>query len=415
MPRELTSSNLLDLARSGDSIFVAGGTGEPTAILAAWRAARALQRTTLVGFQVPGLNRLVPEELGDGCRLRTSFLTQAGRASLAQGRVELLPLHQSAFYDWLARTARIDLAVFQVAPPDAEGRCSLGPSTDFLPAILSRPDIRLFAQINRFLPPCRDGIAVELERLDAVYRAETELPQFAIGSGEDGGAIAAHAATLVEDGATVQIGIGRLPDQVLARLSGRRGLKLHGGTISAAGLALLEGGAAERIVAGIAMGDSAFYARAAAADRVAFRPVTVTHGPAGLAGVERFIALNSALEVDLFGQANCETAAGRLYAGFGGINDFLRAARASPGGRAVVMLPATGAKGKVSRIVARVGEPGLVSVQRGDLDTVVTEHGIADLRGLDLDARAAALIAVAAPAFRDELTARWRQVRAGLA
>jgi acyl-CoA hydrolase len=233
--------------------------------------------------------------------------------------------------------------------------------------------------------------------------------------GEDAQAIAAHAATLVEDGATVQIGIGRLPDQVLGRLVGSRGLKLHGGTVSAAGLALLEAGAVESIVAGIALGDAAFYAGIAAAESVAFRPVPITHGPKGLGGIERFIALNSALEVDLFGQANCETGSGRLLAGFGGLNDFLRAARAAPDGRALVMLPATGKKGSISRIVARIGEPGLVSVQRGDLDTVVTEHGIADLRGLGMDARAAALIAIAAPAFRDELAARWRQLRTGLA
>lgn len=121
------------------------------------------------------------------------------------------------------------------------------------------------------------------------------------------------------------------------------------------------------------------------------------------------------MEVDLFGQANAETASGRILAGFGGLNDFLRAARASPGGRAIVMLPATGAKGTVSRIVARLGEPGLVSAQRGDIDTVVTEHGIADLRGRDLDARAAALIAIAAPQFRDELAAGWAEIRARLA
>lgn len=415
MPRELTGSDLAALVRAGDAVFVAGGTGEPTAILAAWREQRALSGATLVGVQVPGLNRLAPEDFGDDCRLRTSFLTPAARAALARGRVELLPMHHAEFYDWLATEAPIDLAVFQAAPPDADGRCSLGPCTDLLPALLGRSDVRLVAQINCRLPSCRDGLAVEFERLEAVYRADTELPQFTISPGDDASAIAAHAATLVEDGATVQIGIGRLPDQVLRNLVGRRGLKLHGGIVSAAGLALLETGAADSIVTGIALGDTAFYARLAAAERVALRPVAFTHGPAGLAGIERFIALNGALEVDLFGQANCETASGRLLAGFGGLNDFLRAARASPGGRAAVMLPATAAKGMVSRIVARIGEPGLVSIQRGDLDTVVTEHGIADLRGLDMDARATALIAIAAPPFRDELTARWKEIRAALA
>lgn len=415
MPRELSRPDLADLARPGETIFVAGGTGEPAAILAAWREARPLRRATLVCLQVPGLNDFAPDAFGDECRLRTAFPPQSARRELAEGRVELLPMHYTALYEWLANTARIDLAVFQVSPPDRDGRCDLGPATDLLPAILTRTDVRLVAQINARLPACRDGLAVDFDRLEAAHRADTELPQFAAAPGGNAAAVAEQAAGLVEDGATLQVGIGRLPDQVLARLADRRGLKLHGGTVSAAGLALLENGAAESIVAGVALGDSSFYARVAAAERVAFRPAPMTHGPAGPRGIERFIALNSAMEVDLFGQANAETASGRILAGFGGLNDFLRAARASPGGRAIVMLPATGAKGTVSRIVARLGEPGLVSAQRGDIDTVVTEHGIADLRGRDLDARAAALIAIAAPQFRDELAAGWAEIRARLA
>jgi acyl-CoA hydrolase len=162
----------------------------------------------------------------------------------------------------------------------------------------------------------------------------------------------------------------------------------------------------------MALGDTAFYARVAAADHVAFRPVSITHDTATLGKRPRFIAFNGALEVDLFGQANCETADGRQVASFGGINDFLRAARVSEGGRAVILLPATRRDGG-SRIVARLG--GVVSVQRGDIDTVVTEHGVADLRGCDVDGRAAALIAVADPGSRDALAAEWRTLRAGMA
>jgi acyl-CoA hydrolase len=127
-----------------------------------------------------------------------------------------------------------------------------------------------------------------------------------------------------------------------------------------------------------------------------------------LSRIEQFVAINTALEVDLFGQANCEVAGGKLRAGFGGINDFLRAAQNSSGGRSVLMLPA-------SRIVARIGNPGLVSIQRGDVDTVVTEHGMADLRGRSMQERAAALIAIAAPDRRTDLETGWKQLRDRLA
>jgi acyl-CoA hydrolase len=408
MPRALDRADLPLLAQAGATIFIGGATAEPTAILAAWREARCLDGVTLVGLQLPGFNHLSPLEFGDTCRFRTNFLAPALRPAFARGRVELMPMHHAAFYRWLATDAPVDLAVFQVSPPDAEGQCNLGPCTDLLPAMLSRPSVRLIAQINPRLPACRDGMSVHIDRLEAIYHAESALPEFRVSAGDAAPEIADHVASLVPDGATVQIGIGRLPDQVLARLAGRRNLVLHAGIVTAAALALLESGTATRIVAGLAMGDENFYRRIADAAGVAFRPVSLTHGPEGLRDIPRFIALNTALEVDLFGQANCEAEKGRLRASFGGLNDFLRTAQASPGGCSVLMLPAT-------RIVTSIGDPSLVSVQRGDVDVVVTEHGIADLRGLGLDARAAALTAIAAPDRHDELTAHWAQRRDALA
>ena len=414
MPRELSRTDLSRLAGSGQTIFVAGATGEPTAILDAWREARCLDRATLMGLQIPGVNRFSPEEFGDACRFCTSFLAPSLRSAFAHGWVDLLPMHHTDFYGWLAAVARIDLAVFQVSPPDARGRCDLGPCTDLLPAILSRNDVRLVAQINPRLPRCKDGYAIDCARLDGVFHAQTPLPEFKAATGEDTPEIAARAAALIGDGATLQVGIGRLPDQVLACLGGRRRLKLHGGTVSAAALRLLQSGAVDHIIAGMAIGDAGFYAEAAASE-IAFRPVPITHGQEGLSEIARFISLNAALEIDLFGQVNCEVASGRLIAGFGGLNDFIRAARASAGGRSVLMLPACVGNGAASRIVARIGQPGLVSVQRGDVDIIITEHGVADLRGLDIDRRAAALIAVAAPRFRAELAESWDRVRGDLA
>jgi 4-hydroxybutyrate CoA-transferase len=408
VPRELDRADLSVLARPGDTVFVAGGTAEPTAILAEWREARCLNGVTLTGLQLPGLNDLSPSDFGDTCRYRANFLSPGLRRSLANDAVDLMPMHHAAYYAWLAKTAPVNLAVFQVAPPDRDGLCNLGPCTDLLPAILSRSDVQLVAQLNQRLPACRDGVTVPLDRLDAVYRADTALPEFRIDGGDPAPGISENAARLVDDGTTVQIGIGKLPDQVLSRLTERRRLTLHGGTVTASALALLEQGAATRIVAGVALGDEAFYARVAAVLGMEFRPVMVTHGVTVLSRIEQFVAINTALEVDLFGQANCEVAGGKLRAGFGGINDFLRAAQNSSGGRSVLMLPA-------SRIVARIGNPGLVSIQRGDVDTVVTEHGMADLRGRSMQERAAALIAIAAPDRRTDLETGWKQLRDRLA
>jgi acyl-CoA hydrolase len=177
--------------------------------------------------------------------------------------------------------------------------------------------------------------------------------------------------------------------------------------------ALAEAGAlaAAGHVTGLALGPDPFVRWATRTFE--FADVTVTHGAASLLGTDRLYAINSALEIDLFGQANVEWRGGRLVSGLGGAPDFARAARRSPGGRAILALPSTAARGTVSRIVARLDAP-TVSIPRDDTDLVVTEHGVADLRGATLDGRAEALIAVAAPEHRDRLAGDWAAIRRGM-
>lgn len=414
MPRDVTWSALGRLVEPGQNVFVAGATAELAAILAAWRDSGLPNGVTLTGCQLPGLNNFTPDKFGGECRYRTSYLAPGLRDAFRRGLVDLMPMHHRAFYRWLETEASLDMAVVQVAPPDHNGDCNLGPCADLLPALASRAEVRIVAQLNPCVPRCRGGLSLPMERLDAVLHAATDLPEMASAmSGKVDAAIAELAASLIRDGATVQTGIGRLPDHVLRHVAARRHIKLHGATVSESGSGLLESGTADSIVAGYAAGNAAFYQRVATSE-VAFRPVSTTHGSDTLREMHPFMALNAALEVDLLGQANCEAASGRMLSGFGGINDFMRAARQSFGGLAVIMLPAQSSDGRVSRVVSRIGDPGLVSVQRGDIDVVVTEHGIADLRNCDLDERAARLIAIAGTNFRAELTNAWRQLRARL-
>ncbi len=220
---------------------------------------------TLVGCQLPGLNSFAPDAFGNCCRYRTSFLSPGLRDAFRRGVVDLMPMHHTTFYHWLATQAALDLAVMQCLPPDGAGQCNLGPCTDLVPALLARSDVRMVAQVNPRVPRCFRGLSVPLHRFDSVVNATTALPEMAAAaSGNQDMVIAAQVATLVGDGATIQIGIGRLPDQVLRCLATRRRIKLHGATASPAGLALLEAGVAESIVAGFAAGDADFYHRVAA-------------------------------------------------------------------------------------------------------------------------------------------------------
>ena len=174
-------------------------------------------------------------------------------------------------------------------------------------------------------------------------------------------------------------------------------------------LDLLDKGAVDSAVTALALGGAELYARSAADPRVRWAGVDVTHDIGVLAAIPRFVAVNSALEVDLYGQANAEFAGDRTVSGLGGLPDFLRGAQLSDGGVPIIALPSTGPKG-VSRIVPRLNVPS-VSIPRNDVGVVITEHGSADLRGRDLDARAEALIAIAAPQHRDALANAWAEAR----
>jgi acyl-CoA hydrolase len=197
----------------------------------------------------------------------------------------------------------------------------------------------------------------------------------------------------------------------VARLSERRGLVIRSGMVTEGYRRLAEAGALDPDadhITGLALGSVGFMAWAA--ERLIFADATVTHGAASLARADRLHAINSALEIDLFGQANIEWRGGRLVSGLGGAPDFARAARRSAGGRAILALPATAAGGAISRIVARLEAP-TVSIPRDDTDLIVTEFGVADLRGASLDARAEALIAIAAPRHREALAKAWAALR----
>jgi acyl-CoA hydrolase len=223
-------------------------------------------------------------------------------------------------------------------------------------------------------------------------------------------AIAGQVAGLVEDGATVQIGIGSMPSAVLHALAGHRDLGIHSGMITDAVADLIEAGAVTgarktvdrgQVVTGFLMGTAALFARAAGNRAVVLRDTTYTHDPAVLAAQHRFTAINAAIEVDLSGQANTEVMRGRYVGAVGGAVDFMRGAARSEGGLAITVLPSTA--GPASRIVASLSGPA--SIARSDAGLVVTEHGVADLRGQPLRERQRRMLAIADPAHRSALEA----------
>jgi acyl-CoA hydrolase len=396
---------LLDALRPGLNVYVQGGTGEAVAFCDALKAEP--DRATGVHFisgLIPGMNTFDYASLTPTTTLTTFMPTEAIRASMEAGRVNLPPLGYSQMAAWFRDEAEVDLAVLHLSP-DVKGEASYGIAADFGPLVASHAK-QLCAIVNPHMPRMPRGHVVHLRECEFVIEAPRALIGAAEGApSEDLLKIGHFIAPLVPDGAAIQTGVGGAPAATLALLKDRRNLRIRSGMITEGYRALAEAGAwasdpVEHIT-GLAYGTDDFYAYAADRNLCRFADASETHG-AHLGDLEKLISINSALDIDLFGQVNIEWRAGKLVSAMGGAADFNRAARRSKGGRAIIALQATAGGGKISRIVPRLESP-TVSLPRHDVDTVVTEYGVAELAGKTTRARAEALIAIAAPQFRAEL------------
>ncbi len=371
------------------------------------------------GVWIPGVDRFDPTALHPAARAKTFFLSRDLRDGWARGAVDYLPLHYSEIVRQLTAPARFDVLMLHVAPPDADGRCSLALAADFTPAALAgcTPETVVLAHVNPLLPRT-NGPTVPVARIAAWVDAAVSLPPLPP-EAEDGALdeVARNVAGLVRDGDTLQFGLGRLQACVLDALSGHQNLRLHAGMVSdglvqlhAAGALAPRSATRPPVCTGVALGGASLQALVAEGDLVQFAGVEYTHAQATLSAIPNLVAVNSALEVDLFGQVNCETLGGRQISGVGGLVDFVRGARTSDGGRAVIAATSLAGRDRRSRIVSELNHR-LTGIARTDIDHVVTEHGAASLRGLGVDARAKALIAVAAPEHRASLEAAWHTLR----
>ena len=407
----LTTAADIDLARwvrPGDTVMWGQAAAEPVSLVRALADQRhRFQRTRAIlgvghcGVLQPGHADAIEflAYCGSGCNRQ---LADAGVLDIWPGRYSELPAQIRA------GALRVDVLMLQVAPPDAQGRYSLGLAQEYLLAALDTARV-VIVEVNDQVPWTFGERYLEAGRIDAHVQASyAPLPSRTGGGGAVERAIAAHAARLVEDGATLQCGLGALPDAILAALSDRRDLGIHSGTIGDGVADLMEAGVVTNArkgrdvgvtVAGVMMGGERLFRFAHRNPAISLRGTEYTHAADVLASLPRFVAINSALEVDLTGQVNAEVAAGRYVGAVGGAPDFLGGAHRSRGGVPMVALASTA--GSHSRVVARLAGP--VSTPRCDAGVFVTEYGIADLRGLPIAARIRRMIDIAHPDHRERL------------
>jgi acyl-CoA hydrolase len=405
MPRRITPGDIAAVLPPGGMTLVSSCSAESALLhFAVMHAGEVLGDMHFSGVVVGGLNRRnwLPNKHS---RFATFF--QTPELKVAREQVDFLPL---CYQDGLAELRRRQptAVLAMVAPPDADGNCSFGSEHSFLAELWRQAPVRI-AHINSSMPRTKGDPGIPFDALTGYIEGEQALVGIASGDPDPvSTAIASFVAPFIADGATLQTGLGKVPDAMMRMLGDRRGLKMHSGLVGDGVLALLDSGAIAgegAIIAGCAIGSPALYDRIA--DPVfAFHPVSVTHGLARLSSIDRLITINSAIEVDLFGQAYAELTPKGLMSGPGGASDFTRGARGGCGLR-IVVLPSTAAAGTISRIVGPGQAAGPVSLGRMDIDLVVTEHGVADLRAAGYAARAEMLIAIAAPEHRSALADIW--------
>lgn len=403
------------LKRDKIRVYTPGAAAEPLALAAALTAEPDLaEGVAFVGVWIPGVNRIDWATFGDGGE--TTFASPDWSASLQTGRMKIRPLTYTQTYDWLRRTP-LDAAIVHTAPPDLDGRCNLSLTADFAAALLER-DIPLIGLFNPELPVVLGAPSVPMDRFTWTLEAAHPPPSYDPGANDAVTvSVAREAAKLIPDGAFVQTGVGKLGAAILSELSERQRLKIYSGLAADGVLDLIDSGALAEdegaITVGAILGSPRLWSALSRERRLVMAPVSQTHDFSHLSKLSGLAAVNSAIEIDLFGQANAEHTGGRLRSGVGGLSDFLRGAAHAPGGVPILALPAETPGGRHSRIVSQLPQ-GVVTLARTEVAYVVTEHGAVDLRNLELDDRASALISIAAPSRRDALEADWARLRSAL-
>lgn len=407
------SSRLAGVLARTKSLYVSACAAEVCELPDLW-AASGLRDAVVTALFSPLVNHRSYCDAERGIRTRTFLLPRALKGDMARGLVEFCPWRYSMIDRWMREPGRFDTAMVMLSPPDADGLCSLGPQADFFPSF-HRDVKQIIGLINPHLPRTAGHEQIPFKSLALAIDYDFPLLEMDLRPGDAASDnIARLIAERVPDGATVQLGTGQLPSQVLARLAGHRNLSIHTGIIDDNILKLEAAGAldpSKPIVTGTAIGTRVLYDSIADQKRFALKPVAFTHAYANIAGADRFTAVNSVLQVDLLGQVSGEAIGGRIAASPGGLPDFVRGAQDSPGGQAIIAVRASGEGARADGVTSIIDTPSVVTNGAVEAHIIVTEFGVADVRGLSMDRRAEAIIGIAAPNSRDRLADEWRALR----
>ncbi len=409
-----TADEALAVVSSGDRVYIHQGCQEPEDLVAAMvRRAPELRDVEVLHLATMGTADYSKPEYEGHFRHNSFFIGSNVRQAAQEGRADYIPvfLHEIEGL-FLNGALPIDVALIQCCPPDDYGYMSLGTGID-VTLTAAKHARHLIVEVNDQSPRTLGDAFLHVSNADTIVEASHPLAEYKMQKITDvHRAIAGHVANLIPDGATLQTGIGGIPDAVLANLRNHRDLGVHAEMFSDGVIDLIQRGVINnerktihphKVIAGFVLGTKVLFDFIHDNPIFEFHPTAYTNDPFIIAQNDRMVAINSAIEVDLTGQVCSDSIGHLLYSGIGGQVDFVRGAARSKGGLPIIALPATAKDGRVSRIVPVLKPGSGVVTSRGDVHYVVTEFGVAYLHGKNLRQRAEALVQIAHPDFRDEL------------
>jgi len=409
-----TAKEAVGHIQPGQRVFVGTGCAQPVDLVQALvDRSVELMDTEIVHLLTIGEAPYATQKLAHHFSVNSFFIAENVRGVIQEGLGDYTPIFLSEI-PRLFDSGRLplDVALIQVSPPDVNGMCSLGISVDIVKSAAENARLVL-AEVNPKMPRTRGNSLIHVQDIDyvvSVDRPLVEVPMPALDSVVQ--SIGHHVASLVEDGSTIELGIGRIPHAVLQLLSTKKELGIHTEMVTDAVIPLIEAGIITgsrksldrgKVVASFCLGTHKIYDYVDNNPVFSFQPTEYVNDPYIIGQQHKMVALNTALEIDLTGQVCADSLGTQFYSGIGGQVDFNRGAARSHNGKAVIALPSTAQDGTRSRIVCHLSEGAGVVTSRGDVHYVVTEYGVAYLHGKSVQARAVALVSIAHPDFREEL------------
>jgi 4-hydroxybutyrate CoA-transferase len=410
-----TPEDAVKVIQSGQRVFLTGNCSVPQKLLAALVArAPELHNVEIVQVLTVGPADYVQPGMEEHLRVNTLFISDNVRQAVNEGRADYTPCFLSEIpHLWRNGHLPIDVALIHVSPPDEHGFCSFGIEVGVTKPAAHAARI-VIAEVNDQMPRTLGDSFIHVSKIDYAVPVSYKLPELPLGEvTELNKRIGQHVAELIEDGSTLQMGIGGIPDGVLLFLRDKRDLGIHTELFSDGVVELVERGVVTnekktlhpgKIIAGFLLGTQRLYDFVDNNPIVELHPTDYVNDPFLIAQNEKMVAINSAIEVDLTGQVCADSIGSRLYSGVGGQVDFIRGAARSKGGKPIIALPSTAKNDTISRIVPTLKPGAGVVTTRNDVHYVVTEYGVAYLHGKTIRQRVQALINIAHPKFRDELT-----------